>query len=144
MTLGLTKLHPALAGWMMVFSGPAATSAGASLLLGWRVDLVKDPAISEVLRLHGCPATKFGVINTDQIEFWEALQQRLVGDRFGLARPVVVLRLERLGFGRIEIFEVRLCEIGGAVRLGVLGHDGDRRFGQDRTLGIDDVEIVGA
>src|SRR6185369_4240794 len=108
MTLGLTKLHPALAGWMMVFSGPAATSAGASLLLGWRVDLVKDPAVSEVLRLHGCPATKFGVINTDQIEFWEALQQRLVGDRFRLAGTIVILGLERLRLRRIEVFEVGL------------------------------------
>src|SRR6185369_7165601 len=135
MTLGLTKLHPALAGWMMVFSGPAATSAGASLLLGWRVDLVKDPAVSEVLRMHGCPATKFGVINTDQIEFWEALQQRLVGDRLRLARAVVVLGLERLRFRRVEIFEIGLGEVGVAVRLGGLAHHRDRRFGQDRGLG---------
>src|SRR3569833_1984689 len=113
MTFGLTKLHPALAGWMMVCSGPAATSAG--VLLGWRVDLVKDPAIPEVLRLHRCPATKFRLINRHQIELWEGVQQRLVGDGGRIARPIVILGFERLRFRRGEIVEVSLCEGTGLV-----------------------------
>src|SRR6476659_9170344 len=109
MTFGLTKLHPARAGWMMVCSGPAANSAGE--LLGWRVDLVKDPAVPEVLWLHGCPTPKFGVINRDQIDLWEGVEQRFVGDGVGVARPVVVLGFERLSVGGIQVVEVSLCEV---------------------------------
>src|SRR5689334_21152971 len=106
MMLGLTKLHPALAGWVMVLSGPAATSAGASLLLGWRVDLVKDPAVPEMFRLHRGPAPEFGVINTDPIEFGEAVQQGLILDGLWLAGSLVVPCLVSLRLGRIEVLEI--------------------------------------
>src|SRR3569623_1317973 len=117
MTFGLIKLQLALAGWMMVCSGPSATSAG--VLLGWRVDFVKDPAIPEVLRLHGCPAPKFRVINRHQIDLWEGVEQRLVGDGVRIARPIVILGFERLRFRRIEIVEVSLCEVSSLIRLSI-------------------------
>src|SRR3954467_14678849 len=114
MTLGLTKLHPALAGWIRLVAEPPATNAGEGAGLFGR-DLVKGTAVSEVRRLRLGPASKFGVINSDQIEFWEGIEQRLVGDAVRIGRPVVILGFERLRFRRVEIVEIGLGEVGTAM-----------------------------
>ena len=52
--------------------------------------MVKDPAVSEVFRLYRGPTAENRIINRDQVELWEVRDQRLIGDRIGLGRTVVV------------------------------------------------------
>src|ERR1041384_7331466 len=116
MTLGLTKLHPALAEWLVF---PAVRTAS---LRG--VDLGKDSAIAEVFGLCRLPAAKERIINRDQIDLWEGRHQGLVGDQIGLARTVVIGCREGLAFGRIEVLDIGLGEVGGAMGFAVLVADG--------------------
>src|SRR3569833_1196329 len=98
MTLGFTKLHPARAGWMMVSSGPAATSAGGRL---FGRDLVKGPTVPEVCRLRFGPSPEFRIVDGHQIVLGEVCQERLVGDAARIARTIVVLCRDGLALGRI-------------------------------------------
>src|SRR5579863_44533 len=93
MTLGLAKLHP----WR--------TGALCTLLRRF-IDLVKNTAVAEMIGASLRPSPKNRIVNRDERQLWEGIDQRLVRNKVGFGRPIVVLGGERLPFGRIEIFEV--------------------------------------
>ena len=63
---------------------------------------------------------------------------------FGLARPVEVLGDDLLAGRRVEEIEIGLGHLAGAALVDHLVDQRDRRLGQDREGGHDDLELVGA
>lgn len=69
------------------------------------VDLVKDPAVSEVFRLRLGPTAEAG--NVDQFQRWKAGHILGVGFR-AVPAPVEVLERQRLPFGRVKEVQIGL------------------------------------
>ena len=92
------------------------------------IDLVKDPAITKMFRLHFVPAAK--VFDVNQRKVRETGHICRVGQR-RIPTAIVVLKHYRLTLGRIQKLQISGCQgafvIIGDVRLDQ-GHGG---FGQN-------------
>ena len=93
------------------------------------VDLVEHAAVGEVGFLRLLPAAEH-LVDGDQVELGEALEVGRVGV-LGPDRPVVVLGGQPLAGRRVEVLEVGLGDLAGAVLVGRVVDHGHRRLGQD-------------
>ena len=100
-------------------------------LVGGLVNLVEDAAITEMLRLCFRPSTKLRIINSDQLDVRQLLQQ-ILRDNGRIGRTVEMLGRNVLSLVGIEILQVSLGSLAGALFIDILIDNGNRWFCKDR------------
>src|SRR5690606_35018189 len=111
------------------------------LRLAGLVDLVEDAAVIEELRLRGFPAAEIR-IDGHQLQVRELLAE-VLGDRL-ITRAVEVLGGQALTFIAVQVVEVGLGYLAGALAVDVGIHHAHRRLGKDRQRRGNDLEVVTA
>ena len=98
-------------------------------------------AVGEVRGLRLVPAAEL-LVDREGRHLREILRMRRGDLRIG--RPVEVLGRDLLAFRRVEILEIGLRHVAGAMLVDDFVDDGDRRLGQDGKAGNHQLDLAGA